>query len=545
MSKLLKWSATLIISSSLASALPHGTNKSSESTLEWAPCKLDFPKTTTDKIAGPIDCATLQVPLDYTDLASNNNNLQLQLSRHAATKEPFKGTIIFNPGGPGGSGVEEVDTTGHIYRDEVFNRQYNIVGFDTRGTGRTIPFACDPTKGSNMTTNFTSNAHPIKNNDIIFASADMWKFLEDKVWDDGTSYTSSCKNTEGNTDSGRFLGTPFVVRDMHHSRPNFRRHVPDRVDRMLLDSNVRANDYYEGSWLTATSGTEKALENWLQNCIDAGPILCPGIANLTGPDTTVKDVTSKLAAIFHELEENPIIFPENYLLGQTYYWLRPGGIPLLQEAKYNIFRFLYRPDQALTYLLPVLTTILARDWDSYIITAPENATTPIISTELPWNLGTNNLHGIACSDSHFRAGKPEDMYALVSAQSKQGSFVDFFGPQFWPCAQWPYKAAEQFEGTFENISTSFPILFVNSAFDPVTPIDKAWEVATGFQGSVLLTHRGHGHGFMNHPSSCTIEAVRKYFLDGTMPEQGKECEPDEGIFDYAASLVEAGSESGD
>ncbi|KAL5374634.1 hypothetical protein DPSP01_011815 [Paraphaeosphaeria sporulosa] len=65
------------------------------------------------------------------------------------------------------------------------------------------------------------------------------------------------------------------------------------------------------------------------------------------------------------------------------------------------------------------------------------------------------------------------MYAVIAAQSKQGSFADFFGPQFWPCAQVPYKAAEQSEWTLTNANTSFQILFVNSAYDPVTLINKA------------------------------------------------------------------------
>ena len=81
---------------------------------------------------------------------------------------------------------------------------------------------------------------------------------------------------------------------------------------------------------------------------------------------------------------------------------------------------------------------------------------------------------------------------MIAAQSKQGSFADTFSPQFWPCAQWPFKPAEQFDGKFVDINTSYPILFVNSAFDPITPIDQAWEVASGFRGSVLLTHKGHG-----------------------------------------------------
>jgi hypothetical protein len=88
--------------------------------LKWALCDLDFPKNITDKIAGPTGCATLQLPLEYTDLSLNNNTLNLQSVKQPATKEPVKITIVFNSGGPGESGME-VAMTGRVYRCEVFN----------------------------------------------------------------------------------------------------------------------------------------------------------------------------------------------------------------------------------------------------------------------------------------------------------------------------------------------------------------------------------------------------------------------------------------
>lgn len=50
----------------------------------------------------PVTCGTLAVPLDYTD-AGCKNTLDLQLLKFNATKKPVKGSILFNPGGPGDS----------------------------------------------------------------------------------------------------------------------------------------------------------------------------------------------------------------------------------------------------------------------------------------------------------------------------------------------------------------------------------------------------------------------------------------------------------
>ena len=81
--------------------------------LDWQPCDLDFPASTRANILEPIDCATLEVPLDYTNPQSRP--LQLQLIRVNATEQPAKGSVVFSPGGPGISGVEEVAQWGATY----------------------------------------------------------------------------------------------------------------------------------------------------------------------------------------------------------------------------------------------------------------------------------------------------------------------------------------------------------------------------------------------------------------------------------------------
>lgn len=61
--------------------------------IEWFPCTLDTEGT-------PSTCGTLAVPLDYTEQGSERL-LNLSLIKVNATKKPFKGSIMFNPGGPG------------------------------------------------------------------------------------------------------------------------------------------------------------------------------------------------------------------------------------------------------------------------------------------------------------------------------------------------------------------------------------------------------------------------------------------------------------
>lgn len=86
--------------------------------LNWAPCDLDFPDYIDDQIKEPLDCATLEVPLDYTN-EDSGETLDIQLIRLGAKEEPAEGSIVMIPGGPGNSGVEEIAVKGSIYRELV------------------------------------------------------------------------------------------------------------------------------------------------------------------------------------------------------------------------------------------------------------------------------------------------------------------------------------------------------------------------------------------------------------------------------------------
>lgn len=69
--------------------------------IQWEKC--DIGLTTTV----PGDCGTLKAPLDYTNKECNRT-IDLQIFRVPAVKEPKKGSIFLNFGGPGASGEAEV-----------------------------------------------------------------------------------------------------------------------------------------------------------------------------------------------------------------------------------------------------------------------------------------------------------------------------------------------------------------------------------------------------------------------------------------------------
>jgi pimeloyl-ACP methyl ester carboxylesterase len=99
--------------------------------LQFFPCHDEF------------QCARLEVPLDWLDENKPHTVVIaiIKLPAIVPDSDPsFGGTIITNPGGPGGSGIEQVRVGGHRYQSIVDGyRHYEIMSFDPRGVGHTTP----------------------------------------------------------------------------------------------------------------------------------------------------------------------------------------------------------------------------------------------------------------------------------------------------------------------------------------------------------------------------------------------------------------------
>ena len=54
---------------------------------------------------GHLQCATMDVPINYVD---NSGSLTIPIARYPAKKTPVLGSIFYNPGGPGGSALNDL-----------------------------------------------------------------------------------------------------------------------------------------------------------------------------------------------------------------------------------------------------------------------------------------------------------------------------------------------------------------------------------------------------------------------------------------------------
>src|SRR4051794_32442430 len=105
--------------------------------IRWHGCGKGTPK--------GVQCAELSVPLDYAK--PKGAKIRLGFNRlRAADRSHRIGSLILNPGGPGGAGSEvvEAEAAGLHLWDAELHLRFDLIGVDPRGIGTSTPIRCDP-----------------------------------------------------------------------------------------------------------------------------------------------------------------------------------------------------------------------------------------------------------------------------------------------------------------------------------------------------------------------------------------------------------------
>ncbi|KAI2463703.1 TAP-like protein-domain-containing protein [Annulohypoxylon bovei var. microspora] len=482
---------------SKAATLPRDYN----SGIQWGPCKLN---TTL-----PVQCAKLPVPLDYTD--NGSQILNLDLIRYPAQKQPKRGSIILNFGGPGQDGLTSMLSYAELMGPTT-GGYHDLVSWDPRGTGNTLRFSCWP----NDTSGYFNNM-----GNTLAGSADT---AIGKLWGEGEIIADQCYNQL--KDVGDKVGMAFAARDMmsivdalgEGGKLNYwgisggtamgatvAAMFPDRIERIVLDGVMNSHQYYNSfGEPEMVASSDATWEEFMRGCI-AMPENCP-----LGRNKTFEVLEAEMAQLFDTFRNNPPVYQESYVVEYTLFVSQ-------------IFNTLYRP-RAWPGLANALDDVLHGSLDSFAAL--------VLDGGLPQQ--DQAILGIRCGDKAPRTHKLADLEPDMQAYRRSSRwFWDWaWGYYMTPCAQWKFEAKERYEGDF-RVNTSFPMLLVGNTWDPVTPLASAKNMSQGFEGSVLLTHNGHGHLSLTQPSNCTNGFIQKYFLEGTLPAPGTVCQPNLPLFSTA------------
>jgi pimeloyl-ACP methyl ester carboxylesterase len=447
---------------------------------------------------GGFQCADVNVPMDYSN--PQERTLRLAVIRQLATDQnQLDGSLLVNPGGPGGSGIEYL--RGGDVASAAVSAHYNLVSFDPRGVGQSDPVQC--LTDSQMDTFLAAPpdpSDPAEVQTVIRQSQFIAQQCEAK-----------------NAQLLPFVGTANAARDMDVLRavlgePKlnylgksygtylgavYAQEFPQRVGRMVLDGALDPNLTSKQLNLAQATAFDGELKQFAQNCATQSG--CP-----LGTDPVAG--IAKLKTWVNGLDEHPISGDATRKLTEA---------SALTGVAFAMYSQTFWPD-----LKNALTAAYAGNGSELLSMADAyndrtNGHYQDNSTEANYAVNCLDHPDEATSVAQIEA----DLPTYEKAAPFFGEMVDWSG---LPCAYWgtPPAAAPQ----KITAKGSGPIVVVGTTRDPATPYPWAQSLATELSNGHLLTMNGDGHTAYLRGSTCIDTAIDKYFLSGTVPATGLVCQ---------------------
>ncbi|MDO5066046.1 MAG: alpha/beta hydrolase [Propionibacteriaceae bacterium] len=445
-----------------------------EQSVEWAPCE-----------GG--QCATVKVPLDWEE--PGKAALDIALFKVAA-KEPSRGPLFVNPGGPGFGGKDLAVEVGKDKQERWAG--YDIVSWDPRGTGDSTHVQCGTTEQTDAT--FVADTSPDDEAEQT-ALHEAWGGFAKQCRDASGELLDHLTTIENvrDLDLVRFL---LGAEKLNYFGISYGTYVgavyaelfPENTGRLVLDSAV---DITNDEAVSQAEGFELAFRNYADWCVAEGD--CP-LGNST--DEIIANVSQFLAG----LDANPLTVKDRTITqaaGAT-------GIAL----------FLYSGAEQYPVLTQTITA--AQGGDGTVLLQASDLLNG--RGEQEWETVAYAFPATRCVD-----GADEGLGVL------QGQWQELVGksPLFAAnmgmepvCELWTASSAPHLKLTGKGAA---PILVVGSTGDSATPYQHAETMAGQLESGNLLTYDGPGHGAVMTGNGCIDEAVTAYLLEGTIPAEGTTC----------------------
>jgi pimeloyl-ACP methyl ester carboxylesterase len=449
---------------------------------------------------GDWQCATMKAPRDWDDTEGDTIGLALIRARADGAADRRIGSLVFNFGGPGQSGVTTLPAFGEDYAK--LRTRYDLVSFDPRGVGRSAPVEC--LDDEQLDTYFQQDATP----------------------DDAAERTELLDNTKGFNAACEkhsktmlpHVATTDAARDMDLMRQVlgddklyyfgisygtelggvYAHLFPKHLGRAVFDAVVDPTQNAEQSSLGQARGFQLALDNYAEDCVSKVED-CP-------VGDSVQDVENRIARLLKDLDRKPI----------------PGVFPrdLTQSAATGgILQALYSKD-----LWQYLTEGLeqAYDGDGRILMVLADSYNGRDENGEYSNSTAANI-SINCADDKPRYDSAYVEEKLPEFRKASPLFGDSLAWGMVSCTDWAVPGAADHPDV--SAPGAPPVLVIGNTGDPATPYEGAARMADalGKGVGVELTYKGQGHGAYNSANKCVQDAVHGYLLDGKVPSAGTVC----------------------
>ncbi len=450
---------------------------------------------------GSGECAKLLVPVDYAN--PSGETIELSVLRVKARGGPRIGSLVVNPGGPGGSGVSYAVAASQIVGAPVRTR-FDVVGFDPRGVGESAPIDClsdaeldaflgmDPTpddaaeqqaflaqarkladgckQRGGALLGHVSTVEAARDMDVLRAALD-----EPQLHYLGKSY-------------GTFLGATYA--DL----------FPSKVGRFVLDGVVAPElssaQLSEGQ----ARGFELATRAYLQDCIDQGN--CP-------VGDTVEEGMQSLRDLLKSLDGQPLPVTNDARVKQlTEGWGSIGIAVAMYTKRYwpRLTTALRSAKEGKGDALMDLADLYA-DRDS--------------SGQYEGNI-MEVIYAVNCLDRPDTA----DVAEITKNEEQFTKSAPTWGRMLaWgsvPCGVWPVQGKTPPHPI--SAKGSGPIVVVGTTRDPATIYEWSKALRNELSNAVLLTYDGDGHtAYRQGGSVCLDGPIDQYYVNGTVPQDGLKC----------------------
>ncbi|MFE1952230.1 alpha/beta hydrolase [Streptomyces sp. NPDC059524] len=479
----------------LPRSTPQNLTRYYDQTLKWRECG-----------APGFECATLKAPLDYDKPGAGD--IDLAVSRKKATGPGKRlGSLLVNPGGPGGSAVGYLQSYAGIGYPERIRARYDMVAVDPRGVARSEPVTClsgramdrytqtditpdDAAERTDLSKSFQDFAqgcatHDRTSRDVlphvstVEAARDM-DLVRAAVGDEKLNYVGASYGT--------FLGATYAGL------------YPERVGRLVLDGAMDPSLSARELNMQQTAGFETAFQSFAKDCVERSD--CP-----LGKGTPAQ-AGERLKKFFTDLDAKPLAAgdPDGRKLGES---LATTGViaAMYDEGAWPQLR------EALTAALDKKdgAGLLALS-DSYYERDPDGSYTNLMFANAAVN----------CLDAPPAFTSPTEVEKSLPDFEKASPV--FGAGLAWAslnCAYWPVQPT----GAPQRITAkgAAPIVVVGTTRDPATPYPWAKSLASQLSSGRLLTYDGDGHTAYGRGSTCIDGAIDHYLLTGTPPKDGKRC----------------------
>ncbi|MEU2790015.1 alpha/beta hydrolase [Streptomyces sp. NPDC007100] len=465
--------------------------------IDWQDCPADW------GLKAPIQCGYVTVPVDYAKPDGRTIKIAVDRIGNTGGKKERQGSLLYNPGGPGGSGMKFPNrVTGKNAVWAKTAKAYDFVGFDPRGVGHSAPISCaDPQEFVKA-----PKADPVPGSE-----AD--KRAQRKL---AKEYAQGCKERSGALLP--HMTTPNTARDLDVIRAAlgekklnylgvsygtylgavYATLFPDHVRRMLVDSVVDPSR--EKVWYQANLDQDLAFEtrwgDWKKWVAKHDAVYHIG--------NTEAKVQAKWEQLRATAKKNPI-----------------GGVVGPAELT-SFFQNAPYYDSAWASTAQVWSAYLAGDEKQLI----QNAGPDMKDTA--GNIASENSNAVytavECNDAKWPTSWRKWDRDNTRVHQKAPFMTWANAWMNLPCATWPEKQQTPVDVTSGKGLPS--VLIVQSTRDAATPYGGAVELHKRLKGSRLITEQGAGsHGVTSLVNPCINDRVDTYFLTGKTDSKDVTCAP--------------------